>query len=382
MWCFHAVRARFPSPCTAGFARQGPGKTVTGSGKAKAVRVAILAGIDEAGFGPLLGPLMVSCSAFSVEPGLLEADLWQTFKRSVGKTRRHLAGRLLIADSKKAFDRAGGLGHLERTVLAVLRMMGAEMQDLTSLLDVLCPECLPRLAEYPWYQDLHRWRLTEDGGRRTGDGVEGTDLGSRDTGDERQDAASMRIASNVFEDDLQTHGAKLVHMQSRCLDVAYYNRMVSQVRNKSQVLFIATTQLVQGLLDRFSEDNVRILVDRQGGRAHYREHLLRSFPGMDLRIVAEGSQSSIYELRAGARTVRLSFTVGADECYLPVSLASMVSKYVRELLMRCVNEYFVGMDAGLKPTAGYWKDGLRFVEELRHRLPQVEIDRERLIRSR
>lgn len=337
--------------------------------------MAILAGIDEAGFGPLLGPLMVSCSAFSVEPELLEADLWQTLKRSVGKTRRHLAGRLLIADSKKAFDRADGLGHLERTVLAVLRSMGAETQDLASLLGILCPECLPRLAEYPWYQDLPKWRLTEDG-------QSGGNRAERDADKQRQDAASMRIAANVFEDDLQTHGAKLVHMQSRCLDVAYYNRMVSQVRNKSQVLFIATTQLVQGLLDRFSEDNVRILVDRQGGRAHYREHLLRSFGGMDLRIVAEGSQSSIYELRAGARTVRLSFTVGADECYLPVSLASMVSKYVRELLMRCVNEYFVGMDAALKPTAGYWQDGLRFVEELRQRLPHVEIDRQRLIRSR
>ncbi len=337
--------------------------------------MAILAGIDEAGFGPLLGPLMVSCSAFSVRPELLEADLWQTFQRSVGKTRRHLAGRLLVADSKKALDRADGLGHLERTVLAVLRTMGAEPQDLASLLGVLCPECLPRLVQYPWYQDLQQWRLTEDAGLDA-------DPGRRDMREQRQDAASMRIASKVFEDDLRTHGVRLVHMQSRCLDVAYYNGMVSQVKNKSQVLFIATTQLVQGLLDRFGADNVRILVDRQGGRAHYREHLLRSFPGMDLRIVAEGSPSSIYELRAGARTVRLSFTVGADECYLPVSLASMVSKYVRELLMRCMNAYFVGMDAALKPTAGYWKDGLRFVQELRQRLPQVQIDRQRLVRCR
>ncbi len=344
--------------------------------------MAILAGIDEAGFGPLLGPLVVSCNALSVEPDLPETDLWQTFQRSVGKTRRHLAGRLLIADSKKAYDRADGLGHLERTVLAVLRAMGAEPQDLASLLGVLCPECLPRLAEYPWYQDLQRWRLAEDSRRKTAHQARGTDHGWRGMREQRQGAASMRIASKVFDDDLRTHGAMLVHMQSCCLDVAYYNRMVSQVKNKSQVLFIATTQLVQGILDRFSEDNVRILVDRQGGRAHYREHLLRSFPGMDLRIVAEGSQSSIYELRAGARTVRLSFTVRADECYLPVSLASMVSKYVRELLVRCMNEYFVGMDASLRPTAGYWKDGLRFVEELWQRLPHTEIDRERLVRCR
>ena len=32
------------------------------------VRAMILAGIDEAGYGPLLGPLVVGCCAFEVEP--------------------------------------------------------------------------------------------------------------------------------------------------------------------------------------------------------------------------------------------------------------------------------------------------------------------------
>jgi ribonuclease HII len=103
---------------------------------------------------------------------------------------------------------------------------------------------------------------------------------------------------------------------------------------------------------------------------------------MDLRIVAEGAEASTYEMRAGGRTVRLSFEVGADDLYLPVSLASMVSKYLRELLMDCMNEYFVAMNADLKPTAGYWTDGLRFVAELRKCLPQLEIDNHKLIRCR
>jgi len=101
-----------------------------------------------------------------------------------------------------------------------------------------------------------------------------------------------------------------------------------------------------------------------------------------LRIVQEGDRTSVYELRTGGRMVRLSFEVEADDLYLPVALASMVSKYIRELLMECMNEYFVGMNASLKPTAGYWKDGQRFVEDLRKHLPALEIDGHRLIRSR
>jgi hypothetical protein len=360
------------------------------------VRVAILAGIDEAGFGPLLGPLVVSSAAFSVGTDLLGADPWRTLGRSVGRSRKHLAGRLLIADSKKAYNRSEGLGHLERTTLAALECLGRPPGDLMELLTVLCPDCLPRLAEYPWYQDLAQCRLAAASGDR-------------------------RIAARAFAEDLRAHGASLVHLRTCCLDVAYFNRMVGSVRNKAQVLFIAVTQLIQALLNEFPGRNIHILVDRQGGRAHYRENLLRSFPERELTVVQEGEERSVYEMRHRSgcgmglgsatqnsalgvpfqpmnhrqdadateeqgrdalATVRLTFEVEADDRHLPVSLASMVSKYIRELLMDRMNVYFGKMDAGLKPTAGYWQDGRRFIEELRTRLPHLGIDRERLIRSR
>ena len=319
--------------------------------------MAILAGIDEAGFGPLLGPLVVSSAAFSVEPALLGTDLWQVLGKSVGKSRKYLAGRLLIADSKKAYNRSEGLGHLERSSLAALECLDRTPANLTELLTLLCPDCLPRLAEYPWHQDMQQCRLAS---------------GSSD----------QRIAAKVFSEDLRAHGAALVHLRTCCLDVAYFNRMVNTVRNKAQVLFIAVTQLIQGLLDEFPRESLHIQVDRQGGRAHYREHLLRSFPEMELTVVQEGEECSIYEMRNGPGVVRLTFEVEADDRYLPVSLASMISKYIRELLMDRMNLYFGKLDAGLRPTAGYWQDGRRFVEELRMRLPHLGIDNERLIRCR
>jgi ribonuclease HII len=101
-----------------------------------------------------------------------------------------------------------------------------------------------------------------------------------------------------------------------------------------------------------------------------------------LKILSESPAASSYELAADGRKMRLHFVVGADERFLPVSLASMVSKYLRELLVANINRYFTAFHTDLRPTAGYWKDGLRFIEDLKTNIPHVEYDHEQLVRCR
>jgi ribonuclease HII len=319
--------------------------------------MAILAGIDEAGFGPLLGPLVVSSSVFHTEADMSCADLWQVLRRSVGRTRMRLAGRLLVADSKKAYKRTEGMGHLERSVLAALASLAQEPADLTELVQCLCPDCLGRLLQYPWFQKLSERRLP---------------VGSPD----------LRIAAKVFTQDMAENGVRLRDLRTCCLDVAHYNTLMGQVKNKSSVLFGTTTRLIQQILDASADPSVRVLVDRQGGRVHYREHLLRSFPHWSLRIMEETEDRSAYEMRTDSRNMILSFEVAADDRHLPVSLASMVSKYVRELLMDRMNDYFVNLNPALKPTAGYWQDGLRFLADLQSHLPDLRIDPHQMVRCK
>jgi ribonuclease HII len=317
----------------------------------------VLVGIDEAGFGPLLGPLVVSSSTFSLPNHLLTADLWQVLRRSIGDTRKHLAGRLLIVDSKKAYSKSTGIKHLERTVLAILKCLDKEPTTLTELIEQLCPECLERLSTYPWYKEASSCKISTNVPERV-------------------------IASSVLVDDLASNGMELLDLKSHCLDVAHYNKMVTAVKNKANVLFTATSTLIKRAWDNFPGDDLQIMVDRQGGRVHYRKNLQRMFPEMDLKILRESPANSSYELRAGNKSMRLHFTVGADQRFLPVSLASMASKYLRELLIDNINRYFTGFNSDLKPTAGYWKDGLRFIEDLKTNLPHVKFDSEQLIRSR
>ncbi len=319
--------------------------------------MALLIGIDEAGFGPILGPLVVSSAAFRLEDEMLQADLWKILRKSTARRKQHLAGRLLVTDSKKAYKKSAGLHHLQRTVLACLKSTRKTPQNLNDLMSILCPDCLTRLKAYPWYVPAGAYNLCK-------------------SDDE------ISLASKVLTADLTRNRMELVQLKSVCLDVEFYNKMVTNVRNKSRVLFTATCSLIKHTLDNHPDKNFRFIIDRQGGRVRYRKELQKMFPGMPLKIINENTSSSTYQLTAGRKTVNLHFAINADNIYFPVSLASMLSKYLRELLVHHINLYFTALHPALKPTAGYWKDGLRFIQDINSKLPGLKYQKSRLIRCR
>ncbi len=318
----------------------------------------ILVGIDEAGVGPLLGPLVISATAFSMQQQLLKADLWQKFSSAVKKNKRALSGKMLITDSKKAFcskASAKPRKHLEKTVLASLMSLGKAPKTTKQLLETLCPEAMLRLESYDWYGKNLDWQLEHN-------------------------PDETAICSQVFTDSMAKSEIKLISMQSTCLDVAYYNEMVEKIRNKSTVIFSALCGLIYDVLKNTDGQNYQFIIDRQGGRTKYTQPLRKMFPEMSLKILAEEKNISSYQMSTSQKTLRLHFLVKADEKQLPVSLASMVSKLVRELLVDRINSYFISQCPGLKPTAGYWSDGTRFVDEIQKH--NVKYDTSRLIRSR
>ena len=325
--------------------------------------MAVLVGIDEAGYGPLLGPLVISSVTFSIPDDHLKSDMWKLLCQAVGKKKKQLSGRLLITDSKKAYSRSSGIAHLRRTVLATISCLESPFlpSNAAELLNILCPKCAKRLGDYPWYENLVNCGL---GG----------------------DADDIEVASLVLKKTLSAGRMRLLGMSSLCLDVGYYNKMVSAVNNKASVLFTAVSTLIKEVFDStyslHNSDTIQIIVDRQGGRTHYRTLLSRMFPQLHLHILKEDASGSSYELQGNGKIMRLHFSAKADGRFLPVSLASMTSKYVREVMIESMNRYFLDHSPNLKPTAGYWKDGLRFIKDLETSPAHLQYDNSKLVRCR
>lgn len=320
--------------------------------------MAIVAGIDEAGLGPLLGPLVVSGVAFRVPDDHIDQCLWSTLKQSCTAKVTKSSRRVIVTDSKKLYRPKGGLSLLERSVLVMLASASHRPATWRELLDLLCPEATALLNRYPWYEGVD-FNLPVSG--------EVGDIGTQ---------------ANALKRDLSTNHVSFLKVVSEPLTAGAYNTLIERTNNKSVVLIGQALRMADRLMRSVPGERMRLYVDRLGGRTHYRDALMTAFPQSVLQIMEESDTRSEYRLVESGRTCEIIFATSGDSKFFPVALASLFSKYLRELYMLALNRHWKGLMEGLKPTAGYYTDAKRWLNDVAPALQQSRVDRSLLVRSR
>ncbi len=330
--------------------------------------MAWIIGIDEAGYGPNLGPLVVAASVWRLPDDRLGDDLYPLAAPAVtpmpaqGARGRRLRGGeeaalrpVLIADSKLVYSRSGGLEELERGVLTALEACGERPKTIADLWRAV---------------HVEQWRPPEcfvlD--------------------------ASASVPQAPFGGELAQLGAWLVETLSRTgielcairVRAAYPDEFNGHLRvhgNKAEVLQFLFFRLLVGLEPWMQHGPGLVVCDRHGGRTRYAAIAQQIAGDCPVRVLYERSQASAYRWEGMGGRVELRFETKGER-HLPVALASMAAKYLRELAMREFNAWWLRHLPGLLPTAGYPGDAGRFMKCIAPLLAPLGIERSELWRER
>lgn len=302
-----------------------------------------LIGTDEAGYGPNLGPLVITATVWQIPLGMRAPDLYEQLGRAVtprlSGTPDDLDGRVVIADSKVLYQSGKGLRHLERGLWATLSLLDQWPDTWSEVWHALSPGAADHLATAPWYAEF-----------------DGPVPIHADRSELESLAATLRRES-------ESTGIWLLDMVSRTVFPDEFNELVARYESKGAALSQLTLELVKQAMEPLDGGPIGVICDKHGGRNHYVPLLTEHFPDYVIEARGEGRQQSIYRFGPLERRIEFRFCASA-ECYLPVALASMASKYLRELAMQAFNEYWCDRVAGLEPTAGYPNDAQRFKDAI------------------
>ena len=327
-----------------------------------------LIGTDEAGYGPNLGPLTVTGTLWQVPDENL--DLYHCLKPIVSSQSpgRNLQAdsKLHVADSKFVYQASRSIASLERSVLAILCSLRSRVPpDDRELLRATFSQCVEdRVALLAGENSL--WSPAE--------AFDIPLYGSVD---------SLRASSERFSEACQAASVDLVDVRCQPVFPATFNRLTDSLGNKAHVLSGQTMQIISKLLEKTQHENqnVTIYCDKHGGRSRYLPMIAQYLTRQPVTVETEGRAVSRYHWLQAKRKITIHFSVGG-ETQLPVALASMVSKYVREIFMHVWNEFWQDHVDDLKPTKGYPVDAKRFMSQIETTREKQGIARSQVWRNR
>jgi len=302
-------------------------------------------GVDEAGYGPNLGPFVMTSVACRVPDACREADLWHVLRAAVRRADDTDKSRLLIDDSKRVYT-ARGLAGLERGILATL--WGERLNapsSLAALIECACPDDKEELRREAWYRGTQALpiHLTRD---------------------------DLQSTATRFVDACAAADVECWQVRSVVVCPTHFNALLEERGTKSHVLAHALTHLLRWQRANPQDDeDLTFFIDKHGGRNTYAAMIQHALPDSIVLTVQEGLARSTYRVHGLGRAIHLTFQPRADAEHLCVALASMASKYLREVLMLEFNRFWQELVADLKPTAGYPVDAARFLLAIR---PAIE----------
>ena len=231
-----------------------------------------LIGMDEAGYGPNLGPLVITATSWTMADDPRECDLFDLLSDVVTRTTGDVDRRLHVGDSKQVYSPAKGLRSLELTVLAILRAAEVPTDSFHSLWHAVAVERTSAADVEPWHAD--------------GDFPLPVAC----------DAAILDRLSRRLMDCLNRCDVEPPRVACEVVLTERFNSLTIASGSKGQMLSRLSISLLRHLWNPDGHSGAFIICDKHGGRNRYDELLAEVVDGQMIFCTAEGRELSAYRI--------------------------------------------------------------------------------------
>jgi len=318
----------------------------------------LLIGVDEAGYGPSMGPLTIAATAWRVASGLDAAEMTSLLEPEfLAKPIKTNSVHVPIGDSKKIHrDALAVEGLILGARFLAFALDGSIPNEWDSQIASFSGRDWERLRTVPWY------------GKRL----------SAHTEVLNQTIADQLEYFQAALAKMRQYAIELVGLRMRVIDEIEFNREVDRTGNKSTLLSEASLALVKQVITQFASDgeDVEVYCDKHGGRNRYQSILTFMFDEEWFDTVVEGRACSRYAARWNGHAMQIQFKVDGDSIF-PSAAASILAKWTREELMDRLNGFWQSKIAGgIAATAGYYVDAVRFAAQIETTATKLGLERE------
>lgn len=328
-------------------------------------------GIDEAGYGPVLGPFVMTAVALKSQSPFRPEQPWRLLHNapaSPGPLRfqQKSEEQFCIADSKEIHRGSTALARLEYHTLPILwPWLGKSLRFMTLLNQVsVCKTAGLHLPCY--YPGRLKLPLCHPANILAQRAAKWAEILSR-SGLTLVRPRVFVLLPQSINDAITRHGTKGV------LPAEGLAHLLPAVLRE-----IEKTEPFATPVEAFEQETEapmhwEVYCDRLGGRLYYAELLADILDDWHLQAYRETRQRCEYTLESNAArdsaqpvrpSLRVVITPRAEHQAFVVALASMISKYIREVFMFRWNAYWQQHVPGLRPTAGYPSDAPRFLHQI------------------
>lgn len=237
-------------------------------------------GIDENGYGPLIGPLIIT--------GI---KITTPFDSIYSVSRHILQFSKMIDDSKKVFKRSlKSYQRGESIALSIIYKAGYTPKTFHSLIELISKNTPSHLPDFP----LPVWN----------------------------DKDNFHLL-NLLDDAI-----KLDKIYLEIISAEEFNLLIERFKNKAFIDFLGFKRVREALKAEI------FMMGKIGGTKFYTNFF--KLTKENTKVLTEEHTISYYK----SDDTELYFILNGDEIYLPLMLASIIGKYIRELFMKAICEKF------------------------------------------